>query len=270
MIRKTSSFVAVHKTDSDTGTYQRSVPDKHWRDFFGSLTMMTPVSLLASMMETRQVLARTAATTSSTSTRPVSPDTGTKVTSGTDRGSEQGKMRRWRKDNTNRDPIRLKVGPRQRRWPPTCLPFLLEVLGDQLDRVVLYVGGDNVRKADVAALRGSAAPPEVLHSCVDDQVVGLREDRKGVSTGCLHLQSDLQLYHLRSAGRKDDIFCSASHHPGNVLPGLVDHCFGFGTWRLTTVRLWWFGSKETTLKKEFPCLQCNYCWGFPRRPARPP
>lgn len=45
------------------------------------LTIMTPVSLLASMMEMRQVLGRTAAMISSTSTRAVSLDTGTYVTS---------------------------------------------------------------------------------------------------------------------------------------------------------------------------------------------
>lgn len=32
-----------------------------------------------------------------------------------------------------------------------------------------------MRKANVATLRGSAALPEVLHGCVEDQVVGLRE-----------------------------------------------------------------------------------------------
>lgn len=72
----------------------------------------------------------------------------------------------------------------QRRQPPTCLPFFLEVLGDQFDRVVLHVGGDDVRKADVAPLRGSAAPPEVLHGCVEDQVVGLGGDQRVVSPGC--------------------------------------------------------------------------------------
>lgn len=45
------------------------------------LTMMTPVSLLASMIETRQVLGRTIAMISSTSTRAVTLDTGTNVTS---------------------------------------------------------------------------------------------------------------------------------------------------------------------------------------------
>lgn len=45
------------------------------------LTMMTPVSLLASMTEMRQVLGRTAAMMSSTSTRAVTLDTGTNVTS---------------------------------------------------------------------------------------------------------------------------------------------------------------------------------------------
>lgn len=45
------------------------------------LTMMTPVSLLASMMETRQVVGRMAARTSSTSARPLRGDTGTKVAS---------------------------------------------------------------------------------------------------------------------------------------------------------------------------------------------
>lgn len=45
---------------------------------------MTPVSLLANMMETRHVLGRTAATTSSTSTRAVSFETDTKVTSVTE------------------------------------------------------------------------------------------------------------------------------------------------------------------------------------------
>lgn len=45
------------------------------------LTMMTPVSLLASMMETRQVVGRMEARTSSTSARPLRGDTGTKVAS---------------------------------------------------------------------------------------------------------------------------------------------------------------------------------------------
>lgn len=45
------------------------------------LTMITPVSLLASITETRQVLGRTAAIISSTSTRAVTLDTGTHVTS---------------------------------------------------------------------------------------------------------------------------------------------------------------------------------------------
>lgn len=45
------------------------------------LTMMTPVSLLANMMETRQVVGRMAAKTSSTSARPLRGDTGTKVVS---------------------------------------------------------------------------------------------------------------------------------------------------------------------------------------------
>lgn len=43
--------------------------------------MTTPVSLLASMTETRHVVGRTAAMTSSTSTCPVALDTGTKVAS---------------------------------------------------------------------------------------------------------------------------------------------------------------------------------------------
>lgn len=43
--------------------------------------MTTPVSLLASMIETRQVLEHTAAIMSSTSTRAVTVDTGTYVTS---------------------------------------------------------------------------------------------------------------------------------------------------------------------------------------------
>lgn len=45
------------------------------------LTMMIPVSLLAIMMEMRQVFGRTAAMMSSTSTRAVTLDTGTNVTS---------------------------------------------------------------------------------------------------------------------------------------------------------------------------------------------
>lgn len=44
------------------------------------LTMMTPVSLLASMMVTRHVVGRTAARMSSTSACPFTLDTGTKVT----------------------------------------------------------------------------------------------------------------------------------------------------------------------------------------------
>lgn len=44
------------------------------------LTMTTPVSLLASMMVTRHVAGRTAARMSSTSARPFTLDTGTKVT----------------------------------------------------------------------------------------------------------------------------------------------------------------------------------------------
>lgn len=44
--------------------------------------MMTPVSLFASITETRHVLGRTAAITSGTSTRALSWDTLTKVTSG--------------------------------------------------------------------------------------------------------------------------------------------------------------------------------------------
>lgn len=43
--------------------------------------MMTPVSLLASMMVTRHVAGRTAARMSSASTCPFTLDTGTKVTS---------------------------------------------------------------------------------------------------------------------------------------------------------------------------------------------
>lgn len=45
------------------------------------LTMMTPVSLLANMRETRQVFGRMAARTSSTSACPLRGDTGTKVAS---------------------------------------------------------------------------------------------------------------------------------------------------------------------------------------------
>lgn len=45
------------------------------------LTMMTPVSLLASMIVTKHVAGRTAARMSSASTCPFTLDTGTKVTS---------------------------------------------------------------------------------------------------------------------------------------------------------------------------------------------
>lgn len=45
------------------------------------LTMMTPVSLFASMMVTRHVAGRTAARMSSASACPFTVDTGTKVTS---------------------------------------------------------------------------------------------------------------------------------------------------------------------------------------------
>lgn len=48
-----------------------------------ALTMRTPVSLLASITEMRQVLGRTADMMSSTSTRAVTFDTGTNVTSET-------------------------------------------------------------------------------------------------------------------------------------------------------------------------------------------
>lgn len=53
--------------------------------------MMTPVSLLANMRETRQVFGRMAARTSSTSACPLRGDTGTKVASaGQERSPEAG------------------------------------------------------------------------------------------------------------------------------------------------------------------------------------
>lgn len=56
--------------------------------------MMTPVSLLASMIEMRHVLGRTAAMTSSTSKRAVTLDTDTNVTSVTETRGHPNKSRK--------------------------------------------------------------------------------------------------------------------------------------------------------------------------------
>lgn len=64
--------------------------------------MMTPVSLLASMMVTRHVAGRTAARMSSTSARPFTLDTGTKVTAEAENTSSEVNPTKYRLDGSFR------------------------------------------------------------------------------------------------------------------------------------------------------------------------
>lgn len=151
------------------------------------------------------MLGRTAAATSSASTRAVSFDTDTKVTSVTEtRRHRQAEEAKREKDDKKR-----KSGPSSWERPPTCPAFLLQALSYKFDRVVFHVGGDDVRKAfasvvvSVAALRGSAASPEVLHGGVENQIIGLEGEQRAVKPGCmpgsasaLLVRALLPLFHL--------------------------------------------------------------------------
>lgn len=83
------------------------------------------------------------------------------------------------------------------------------MLSYEFDRVVFHVGSDDVRKAfasivvSVAALRGSAASPEVLHGGVENQIIGLEGEQRAVKPGSLPgsaspllLRALLPLFHL--------------------------------------------------------------------------
>lgn len=68
--------------------------------------------------------------------------------------------------------------------PPTCLSISLQLLSYQFDRVMFHIRGDNVRNANTSILAlplpflslcTPAAPPVVLQSRVEHQVVGLKQ-----------------------------------------------------------------------------------------------
>lgn len=156
------------------------------------------------------MLGRTAAATSSTSTRAVSFDTDTKVTSETEtRRHRQAEEAKREKDDKKKKQNPDRSGPSSWERPPTCPAFLLQVLNYKFDRVVFHVGGDDVRKAfasvvvSVAALCGSAASPEVLHGGVENQIIGLEGEQRAVKPGSilgsassLLLRALLPLFHL--------------------------------------------------------------------------
>ena len=157
---------------------------------------MTPVSLLASMMETRQVLGLTAARRSSASIRPVTVETATQVTSGTKNARMNPYsflflfilLKVWHKRLYKTLTSSPAIRSSRTLWFLTSLSGLLQVLRHQLDRVVLHVGDDDVRptRASVqvlprwsswALIFSSGASPEVLQDAVEHQVIGLEGKR---------------------------------------------------------------------------------------------
>lgn len=199
---------------------------------------MTPVSLLANMMETRHVLGRTAATTSSTSTRAVSFETDTKVTSVTEtRRHRQRKqiVRKTIKKKTLIDPDQVPGNGLLPALPSFCRRSATSLTESCSTLEVMMWGRPS---PPLWCLSPHSVAPQLRQKCSTavwrTRLLAWKEDSvpwSPVACLALHLLCYWELYYLCSAWCEDDVLGSPSNHPRHVLSGLINHGFGFSTWR---------------------------------------
>ena len=209
------------------------------------LTMMTPVSLLAIMMEMRQVFGRTAAMTSSTSTRAVTLDTGTNVTSVRDK---------------SRNILRLVGNSIFFFWFNFKL-LLKETLQDGL-----LPAWPSFCRCSATSLTETCSTLEVimwgrplLLLCCPSPCSWALQFLLKYSTAvwstrllawkkvcltwttaacmkqlfcrCSRVKHATSNDYLCSTWCENYIFCFTSHHPRHILSGLINYCLGFSTYK---------------------------------------